>query len=219
MNGIHDMGGMHGFGPIAAEACEPVFHEPWERRMFGISRARTSAPGFTIDRFRHLRELMPPDAYLSWSYYEHWHFATVLSLLQAGMITLEELRSGRAAADSPKREDAARPEDVDRNFKTAGNFARQVDAVPRFTTGETVRARNMHPVGHTRLPRYARGKPGVVQRWHGAYVFPDTNAHGEGECPGHLYTVMFTARTLWGEEAAAGDKVYLDLWESYLEPA
>ena len=219
MNGIHDMGGMHGFGPIAAEPCEPVFHEPWERRMFGISRARTSAPGFTIDRFRHLRELMPPDAYLSWSYYEHWHFATVLSLLQAGMITLEELRSGRAAADSPKREDAARPEDVDRNFKTAGNFARQVDAAPRFTTGETVRARNMHPVGHTRLPRYARGKPGVVQRWHGAYVFPDTNAHGEGECPGHLYTVMFTARTLWGEEAAAGDKVYLDLWESYLEPA
>lgn len=219
MNGIHDMGGMHGFGPVAPETHEPVFHEPWERRMFGISRARTSPPGFTTDRFRHLRELMPPDAYLSWTYYEHWYFATALSLLQAGIVTLDELRTGRAAADSPKRADAARPEDVDRNLKTAGNVARQVDAPPRFTAGETVRTRNMHPVGHTRLPRYARDKRGVIHRWHGAHVFPDTNAHGKGECPGHLYTVMFTARALWGEEASPHDKVHLDLWESYLEPA
>ena len=128
-------------------------------------------------------------------------------------------RTGRAAAGSSKRDDAARPEDVDRNIKTAGKFARQVDAPPRFAAGETVRARNMHPVGHTRLPRYARGKSGVIHRWHGAHVFPDTNAHGKGESPGHLYTVMFTARALWGEEASPDDKVHLDLWESYLEPA
>ena len=186
--------------------------------MFGIRRAMTSPPGSTIDRFRHLRELMPPAAYLSWSYYEHWYFATALSLLQAGMITMDELRTGQTAG-GPKRNDAARPEDVDRLFKRAGNFARQVDSSPRFAAGQLVKARNMHPTGHTRLPRYARGKQGVVHRWHGAHAFPDANAHGHGECPGHLYTVMFTARELWSEEAAPGDKVYLDLWESYLEPA
>ena len=159
MNGIHDMGGMHGFGPIAAEADEPVFHEAWERRMFGLRRAMTSPPGFTIDQFRHLRELMPPIAYLSWTYYEHWYFATALSLLQAGMITMDELRTGQAAG-GPKRNDAARPEDVDRLFKRAGNFARQVDSPPRFAAGQLVKARNMHPTGHTRLPRYAPGQTG-----------------------------------------------------------
>ncbi len=219
MNGIHDMGGMHGFGPIAAEDREPVFHEAWERRMFGLEQAMTFPPGFTIDRFRYLRESMPPIAYLSWTYYEHWYYVTALSLLQAGMITVDELRTGQAAPGGPKRNDAARPDDVDRLFKTAGNFARQVDSSPRFAAGQPVKARNMHPIGHTRLPRYARGRRGVVQRWHGAHTFPDTNAHGDGECPGHLYTVMFTACELWSEEAAPGDKVYLDLWESYLEPA
>jgi nitrile hydratase len=218
VNGIHDMGGMHGFGPVVAEAREPVFHEPWERRMFGLRRAMTSPPGFTIDQFRHLRELMPPVAYLSWSYYEHWYFATALSLLQAGMLTMEELRTGRVAPGRSRRDDASRPEDVDRLLKTGGKFARPADAPPRFAAGQPVRTRNMHPVGHTRLPRYARDKCGVVHRWHGAHVFPDTNAHGRGECPGHLYTVMFTARALWGEEASPRDKVHLDLWESYLEP-
>ena len=219
MNGIHDMGGMHGFGPVAAEAGEPVFHEAWEARMLGLRRAMTSPPGSTIDRFRHLRESMPPVAYLSWTYYEHWYFATALSLLQAGMVTMEELRTGRVAPGSSRRDDAARPEDVDRLFKTGGNFERQVDSPPRFAAGQPVKARNMHPTGHTRLPRYARGKRGEIHRWHGAHVFPDTSAHDGGECPGHLYAVMFTARELWGEEAAHGDKVFLDLWESYLEPA
>lgn len=219
MNGIHDMGGMHGFGPVAPEAREPVFRDAWERRMFGIRRAMTSPPGATIDQFRHQRELMPPAAYLEWSYYEHWYFATVLSLLQAGMVTMAEVRSGRAAQGRSRRDDAARPEDVDRLFKTGGNFARQVDRPARFAAGETVRTRNMHPMGHTRLPRYARGKSGLIHRWHGTHVFPDTSAHGKGECPLHLYTVMFTARELWGEAAPARDKVCLDLWESYLEPA
>jgi nitrile hydratase subunit beta len=219
VNGIHDMGGMHGFGPVATEADEPVFHERWEARMFGLRRAMTSPSGFTIDRFRYLRESMPPIAYLGWTYYEHWYFATALSLLQAGMITMDELRTGHAAPGSPKRNDAARPEDLDRQFKTLGNFAREAASAPRFAAGQPVKARTMHPTGHTRLPRYARGKLGVVHRWHGAHVFPDTSARGEGERPGHLYTVMFTARELWGEDAAPADKVYLDLWESYLEPA
>src|SRR4051812_43864206 len=133
MNGIHDMGGMHGFGPISPETNEPTFHQKWEGRMFGLRRAMTSPPGFTIDRFRFLRESMPPATYLTWSYYEHWYFATALSLLQAGMVTIDELRTGRAAAGRRKRNDAMRPADVDRATRTAGNFARSVDTPPRFS--------------------------------------------------------------------------------------
>ena len=219
MNGTHDMGGMHGFGPIAPKADEPVFHEIWEARMFGLRRAMTSPPGFTIDRSRYLRETMPPVAYLTWSYYEHWYFATAQSLLEAGMVTMEELRTGRAAAGRPKRNDAMRPADVDHVSKAGGKFARTIDTPPCFSAGQVVTTRNMNPTGHTRLPRYARGKRGLVHRGHGAHVFADSSARGDGECPQHLYTVMFTAREIWGDAAAPADKIYLDLWESYLDPA
>ncbi len=219
MNGIHDMGGMHGFGPIAPEDDEPVFHEAWERRMFGMRRAMSSPPGFTIDRFRHLRETMPPATYLTWSYYEHWYFATALALLQADMITIEELRTGRAAASRSKRNDAMRPAEVAGVIRTSGKFSRAVDSSPRFLVGQAVAARNLNPTGHTRLPRYARGKRGLVHCWHGAHVFADSSARGDGDCPEHLYTIMFAARELWGDDAAPSDKVYLDLWESYIEPA
>ena len=219
MNGTHDMGGMHGHGPIAPEANEPVFHETWEARMFGLSRGRTSPPGFSIDRFRYLRETMPPVAYLAWSYYEHWYFAVAKSLLEAGMITMDELRTGRAAPGRPKRTDAMRAADVERANKAGGKFVRTIEAPPRFAAGQAVTARNMNPTGHTRLPRYARGKRGLVHRWHGAHVFADASARGDGESPQHLYAVMFTARELWGADAAPADKVYLDLWESYLDPA
>jgi len=219
MNGTHDMGGMHGHGPIAPETDEPFFHETWEARMFGLARARTPPPGFSIDRFRYLRETMPPVAYLAWSYYEHWYFATAQALLDAGMITMEELRTGRATSGRPKRNDAMRPADVDRISKAGGKYARTIDAPPRFSVGQAVTARNLNPTGHTRLPRYARGKRGLVHRWHGAHVFADASARGDGECPQHLYSVMFTARELWGSDAAPADKVYLDLWESYLDPS
>jgi nitrile hydratase subunit beta len=219
MNGIHDMGGMHGFGPIAPEADEPVFHETWEARMFGLALAMTSPPDLTIDRERFLRETMPPVTYLTWSYYEHWYFLTALSLLQAGMITIEELCTGRASAGRPKRNDAMRPADVDRAIRKGGKFSRPIDVQPRFSVGQAVTARNFNPEGHTRLPRYARGKRGLVHCWHGAHVFADSSARGDGECPQHLYTITFAARELWGDDGAPRDKVYLDLWESYLDPA
>lgn len=219
MNGIHDMGGMHGFGPIGPESNEPVFHEIWEARMFGLDCAMTSAPGSTIDRFRYLRETMPPVAYLTWSYYEHWYFAAARSLLEADMVTMEELRTGRVEADRPRRNDAMRPAEVEPAIKAGGIYTRTIDAPPHFSVGQAVTARNMNPSGHTRLPRYARGKRGLVHRWHGAHVFADSSARGDGECPQHLYTVMFTAREIWGEAAAPADKIYLDLWESYLDPA
>jgi nitrile hydratase beta subunit len=219
MNGIHDMGGMHGFGPIEPEANEPVFHEPWEARMFGLRRAMTSPPGSTIDRFRFLRESMPPAAYLTWSYYEHWYYSTVRSLLEAGFLTMAELRSGHAAADRVRRKDAMRASDVARAGKTGGIFTRPLEAAPRFSVGDSVVTRNLQPTGHTRLPRYARGRRGSIHSHHGGHVLADASARGEGERPEHLYTVKFAARELWGEQAAANDKVFLDLWESYLEPA
>jgi nitrile hydratase len=218
MNGIHDMGGMHGFGPIAPEANEPVFHEAWEARMFGLRMAMTSPRGSSIDGFRFFRERMPPVTYLTWSYYEHWYFATAQSLLQAGFVSIDELRTGRAAAGRPKRHDAMRPEAVDAAARKGGNYARAVDAPPRFAAGQPVVARNFNPTGHTRLPRYARGKRGLVHHWHGAHVFPDSSARGDGESPQHLYSIMFSARELWGADAAPQDKVHLDLWESYLDP-
>jgi nitrile hydratase subunit beta len=219
MNGIHDMGGMHGFGPIEAEPNEPVFHELWEARLFGMRLAMTPPTGPTIDRSRFLRETMPPVAYLTWTYYEHWYFTAVRSLLQNGLITMQELLTGRPSPDRPRRNDAMRASEVDRAIKTGGMYSRKLDSAPLFLTGHKVVTWNQHPTRHTRLPRYARGKRGVVHSWHGGHVFADANAHGEGEKPQHLYTVMFTAQELWGEGAAPKDKVYLDLWESYLEAA
>jgi nitrile hydratase len=219
MNGIHDMGGMHGLGPIEREENEPVFHQPWEGRMFGISEAMTFPPGFAIDRFRFLRESMPPADYLSQSYYEHWYFVCAAAMLEAGMATMEELRSGRAAPGFVKRGDALRAADVVRGNATWGIFEREAKEPPRFGIGQSVRTRNIHPAGHTRLPRYARGKAGVIHRHCGAHVFPDTKAHGLGENPHPLYSVAFAARELWGDDAPAKDKVFLDLWERYLEPA
>jgi nitrile hydratase len=219
MNGIHDMGGMDGLGPLLREANEPVFHEPWEARMFGVAEAVTYPPGFTVDLFRYLCEQMPAAAYLGQSYYERWHFMCALALLQAGMVTLAELAAGHAAPGSAKRNDAMKPEAVMPAIAKGKDTSRKADAPPRFAPGEAVLARNIHPAGHTRLPRYARGRRGVIRRRHGAHVFPDAITRGDGESPQQLYTVAFAARELWGPDAGPKDVIHLDLWESYLEPA
>ena len=218
MNGVHDMGGMHGHGPINPEKDEPVFHEPWEARMLGIRRAGAFSPGFNIDRWRHIRELIPPHLYLSRSYYDHWHMTYVVALLQSGMTTREEIKSGHAAPGGAKRTDAARADQVWQSQKSLDIFTRSVDTPPMFGIGQQVRTRNINPTGHTRLPRYARGKVGIVQIHHGGHVFPDTNAHMLGEAPQHLYTVAFSARELWGPDASVRDEISADLWESYLDP-
>ena len=219
MNGIHDLGGMHGHGPIAPEKDEPLWHSPWEARMFGIRRGGLLPPGNNIDRWRHLRELIPPHLYLARSYYDHWYMGYVAALLEGGWATEEEIASGKAAPGSAKRNDAMRPDQVWQVQKAGGVYARPSDAPPRFAIGQRVRARNINPTGHTRLPRYVRGKVGIVQLHHGAHAFPDSNAHKQGEAPQHLYTVTFAFRELWGPEASARDEACADLWESYLEPA
>ena len=219
MNGIHDLGGMHGHGPIAPETDEPAFHARWEARMLGIRRGATFPPEVNIDRWRHLRELIPPHLYLSRSYYDHWYMSYVAALLQSGWATAEEIKSGHAAPGSAKRNDAMRPDEVWDAQRTRGIFMRDVETPPLFALGQRVRARNINPTGHTRLPRYVRGKVGIVRLHHGAHVLPDANAHGQGEAPQHLYTVAFPMRELWGSEASPHDEACADLWESYLEPA
>lgn len=219
MDGIHDMGGMHGLGPIEVEVDEPVFRHPWEARMFGISSAATGHPDWSTDYFRHARECMPADLQLTLSYYEQWHYTHAIMFIEAGLLSETEIVTGKAAPGTAPRTDAGEAGDPRKMAFKGGGSARPLDAPPAFELGDRVAARNFHPSGHTRLPRYVRGKHGRIHARHGAHVLPDSKAHGLGDDPHHLYSVEFAARELWGPGAAPKDKVYLDLWECYLERA
>ena len=223
MNGIHDLGGMHGFGPVVAESNEPVFHEDWERRVFALTMAMGA---WRLGSLRPAWEQMPPAEYLATSYYEHFLFALELQLDQSGLLGQDELRRLREAPESvpaPRmparvRDGASRPEDMRALGPSRGG--RLEDPVaPRFAPGQAVLTRNMHPVGHTRLPRYARGRHGVVERDYGVFAFPDSSAMGQEHRPQHVYSVRFGARELWGPSASATDRIYIDLWDDYLDPA
>ena len=211
MNGVHDMGGMHGMGPVRSEKDEPVFHERWEARAFALTLAMDAWRKWNRDASRHQRELIPAAEYLRMSYYEKWIAGLVELLVKAGLVTSVEIENGKPALGSVK---AIAP-----LIAGGGPASRDVAVLPRFKTGQRVRARNMHPTGHTRLPRYTRGKLGTIERDHGIFVFPDTNAHFLGEKPQHLYSVRFAASELWGSQAAPADAVYVDIWDDYLEPA
>jgi len=206
---------MHGLGPIAPEPGEPVFHTEWERRVHALVIA--SPTRGNIDAGRHQRELIPGPDYLRMNYYEKWFAALTQMLLQGGAVTAGELASGAADPAAPKATPRLAPEAVAPALSRSGSYQREQAAAPVFKAGDKVRARNLSPIGHTRLPRYVRGRVGVVERCHGAHVFPDSHARGRGEDPHPLYTVRFTARELWGPDAPDRDSVSLDLWEPYLE--
>jgi nitrile hydratase beta subunit len=218
MNGVHDMGGMHGLGPIAPEADEPVFHARWEARALALNLAAAAWGRWTLDASRHQRELIPGGEYLQMSYYEKWIAGLTELLVETGLATREEVTTGVAAAGAARMRPPLTPDRVAPAMARGGPTNRDIDGSPRFVVGDQVRARNLNPVGHTRLPRYVRGHSGRIARGHGAHVFPDANAHGLGERPQHHYQVCFAARDLWGEAASARHSVYLDLWEDYLEP-
>ena len=220
MNGVHDLGGMQGMGPIRYEKDEPVFHEPWEGRVWAMNRALRAWRLWTIDGDRHAIERLPQDDYLRMSYYERWFVATVVGQpLTHAMISKEELRTGRAAPGSARATPALDPARAARVLNRGIRSADEPAVKPKFSVGQHVRTLNMNPLGHTRLPRYARAKRGVIVRDHGVYNFPDTTAHGLGEKRQHVYSVRFAARELWGEAASARDSVRLDLFDDYLERA
>lgn len=224
MDGVHDMGGMHGFGPIPIEKDEPVFHEPWEGRVYALGAAGSLGMFPNIDASRHSLEKLPPDVYLSSSYYERWLKRAELRLVELGVITQAELDARIAQYEADPTRPVPRRSDPEIDARARRRFDRPValhqpdGAPPRFKVGDRVRTRNIHPPGHTRLPRYARDKQGVIHIVHGSHVFPDTNAHGLGPQPQGVYSVRFDARELWGDDTEGPGQVYLDLWDAYLEP-
>ncbi|MBV9596213.1 MAG: nitrile hydratase subunit beta [Chloroflexi bacterium] len=223
MNGIHDLGGMHGFGPVVAESNEPVFHEDWERRIFAMSMAMRI---WRLGNVRTAWEQMPPAEYLATSYYEHWLFALLLQLEQSGLLDEDEVERLREAPETVRiplmpssvRNGALRREDA-RALGPSRGGRLDDPAAPRFAPGQAVLTRNIHPIGHTRLPRYARARRGFIDCDYGVFAFPDSSAVGGGQKPQHVYSVRFDARELWGPGASAADRIYIDLWDDYLDPA
>ena len=222
MNGAHDLGGMHGLGPInpEPEAEEPVFHADWERRMFGLNLAAGALGKWNIDMSRHARERQHPIDYLRHTYYENWLAGLEKLLVETGLVTAEELATGKAsgAVEALTRQRVLKAEQVSSALSKGSPVTMESTTAPRFKSGDRVRAINQHPIGHTREPRYVRGHVGVIHEHHGAHVFPDRNAAGTREGR-HLYSVRFEAVELWGESATGKSAVYVDLWEDYLEPA
>ena len=217
MNGVHDMGGMQGYGPIRAEMNEPVFHAPWEGRVITMVMAIAAGGKFGVDHRRYVRELIPPAEVLQMSYYEIWYTGLISNMLDAQMVTRTEIDSFMPAAGSAKLTPALMASRVPTFFANGAPKKRNVPSRANFRVGQRVRARNINPTTHTRLPRYARGKIGVVTADRGIYVFPDTSANNQGEKPQHLYSVRFEARELWGAQARPKDSVYIDMWDDYLE--
>jgi nitrile hydratase subunit beta len=218
MNGVHDLGGMQDMGPVQVEKNEPVFHEPWQARAFACTRAMGGWRKWNLDAMRFQREQIAPVDYFRMSYYERWIVALVELMLKNGMVTPAELESGKSDPGSAKLTPPLTAEKAQILVTKGVPSSRDVAVTARFDTGERVRARNINPVGHTRLVRYARGKTGTIHMDHGVFLFPDTNALFLGEKPQHVYSVRFTARELWGEQAPPQDSVYIDMWDDYLEP-
>lgn len=218
MNGVHDMGGMDGFGKVEVEQNEPPFHEPWEGRVMAMNRAMGAAGACNIDMGRYARERIPPAIYLAASYYQKWYIGLRNLLIERGYIGTDEIEAGHALRPGkPLKNGRFELKDVPRVLNR-GKFGRPTNTQPKFKIGDTVRCKNMHPVTHTRLPRYVRGHVGVIERIHGTHVFPDTASIDGTENPQWLYTVVFQSRELWGEDADPTVKVSIDAFEPYLEP-
>jgi nitrile hydratase subunit beta len=219
MNGVHDMGGLQDMGPVQHEEGEPVFHAPWEGRSYAIDRALGFIGKWNVDEWRHQIELLPPADYFRMTYYERWLKVNEQLAVKHGLVTPHELETGApdpgSAKETPLFTAAIAAQRLGRGIPSSHD----PKVPPQFKVGQRVRARNINPTGHTRLPRYARGKQGIITIDHGVYVFPDTNAHSQGEKRQHVYSVHFTARELWGVNASTRDSVHLDMWDDYLEHA
>ncbi len=222
MDGIHDMGGMHGFGPIPVEDDGPKFPEPWMGRVLANTLALSPHLGGNVDQFRHRIENIAPAAYLASSYYERWFTSMVIGVHQHQLLTDDELAQvllGQSPDLDSLDVDALPPESVAALTDSPTGYQRDMDGNPAYAVNDQVRARTEHRPGHTRLPRYVRGRLGRIVSDNGNAHLPDEHADTGTKLLQRLYTVEFAARELWGETANPRDTVRLDLWESYLEPA
>lgn len=221
MNTIHDMGGMHGFGAIERETDEPPFHADWERRVFAMATALPFAVPFNDDNLRPAIESLPPVEYLSGTYYELWLAAVTRILIERRVLAAAEIETGaaRPLAAGVAVLPAVKPADALAALAEGFSARRDRGKPARFKVGDRVRARDLHPTTHTRLPRYARGRVGVIVADHGVMSFNDSNGRGDGEQPQHVYSVAFAMRELWGPGASERDRLHLDLWDDHLDPA
>ena len=218
MDGIHDMGGLEGFGPVKAKEQDAPIKQDWEARVWGINKTINGDPSWTLDFWRHVRELIEPKDYLSRPYFDQWAQIYMALLIDSGHACLAEIQSGKATSRGPDFGSPMTAVEVPKRLKEAANFARPLDRARAFEIGQQVRTKAEGHAGHTRLPRYARDKVGIIHAHHGAHLFADAGAKGE-ERPEHLYTVAISAADLWPEAGDSHDKVFLDLWEPYLEGA
>ena len=220
MNGIHDIGGMDNIGPVNIEKDEPVFHDDWERKVYALTLATMGAGIFVTDEVRFVTETIPPSDYLTFKYYEKWLYSLEQLVLQKNVVTREELESGKVMApELTAGVEAAPIERMQYGMNNRIPVFVEVDIPPKFMVGDAIIAKNINPLHHTRIPRYIRGRRGVVEMNHGIFLLPDTNAHGGPDKPQHVYNVRFSARELWGEDAPANDCVYIDLFDDYVDPA
>ncbi len=218
MDGIHDMGGMDGFGKVEVERNEPPFHATWEGRVMALQRAMSFGGAWNIDHARYAQERIRPDLYLDASYYQKWALAMETNVVERGLAGADELKAGHALGPGkalPRKLTADLiPEKLNR-----GSFYREPQGPARFKIGDRVRTKNIHPKTHTRLPRYARDKVGVIERCQGCHMYPDSVSANLGDNPQWLYTVVFDGRELWGPDGDPNLKVSIEAFEPYLEPA
>jgi len=217
MDGIHDMGGMDGFGPIPIKEKEPVFHAVWEARVWAMNTALGAWGVWNIDAGRYTLEQLDPALYLSSSYYQRWLYRTENLLVDHDLVSRKEIETPPAQRQIKKLQEPLSLDEILIRQSRARSARLDEEISPKFCVGDPIRVRNIHPEGHTRVPRYVRGKIGVVDKDHGVFIFPDTNAVFEGKSPQHLYSIRFEAGELWGAKAVAQDKVYVDMWDDYLE--
>jgi nitrile hydratase beta subunit len=218
MNGAQDLGGMHGFGPVMPEPNEPVFHAEWEKRSFALTLAMGMPAGWNIDQSRFARENRDPAEYLTMSYYQIWFAALETMLKQRALVAEDEIAAGHSLHERKPVPRILTPGDVLKVLHRGGPTERETNTKALFRPGDKVRAKNINPLTHTRLPRYVRGRVGTVERVIGFHVFPDSNASGGGENPQWLYTVVFAGGELWGPDGDPTSAVSVDAWEPYLEP-
>ncbi|MBP1154148.1 MULTISPECIES: nitrile hydratase subunit beta [unclassified Paenibacillus] len=231
MNGIHDVGGMDGLGPVEWEENEPVFHRPWEGRLRAIHMLASKKHKFYhLDESRSTLERIHPVYYMGSSYYQLWLLRTESLLIQKGVLAEEELneRMAQLSPDytpqshlQPYRTIRPMISPSDRKVvidTTSGSKQPNESIQPKFSPGTVVTAKMISPLGHTRIPRYVRGKQGVIDSIHGIFTLPDAKVHAGIDLYQTVYRVRFEAQHLWGKDASPKDKLYIELWEDYLEP-
>ncbi len=217
MNGAQDLGGMQAFGPVVEEHDEPLFHHPWERRVFALTLAMGASGAWNLDESRSSRESLPPHFYLSAGYYRIWFAAMQALMLEKELISEDELKAGHSLRPAKQLPRLAKAALIPAALAAGSPVTRRATAPAKFVLGQQVRVFRNTPSAHTRVPRYIRGCVGVIDRVHGCHVFADSHARGDGEDPHWLYNVRFEASELWGESAQKSS-VHVDCWEPYLEP-